>query len=397
MNRNQFLKTALTIGAGAAFAFNSESSSSGEEELNHHVIDQVLFSKVKLNYPRLVGKNARLDVHGMGPTVDIAVLKTRQGAMGWGSVSRNRITSPDETNALLIGKKVGDLVSPLSGVTAPAGSNFEFALFDLAGNILEKPVYQLLGRKRPYTFPCYSGMIYFDDLEPAGHPAGVEKLLEECRFDRNYGYRQVKVKIGRGNRWMEKEEGIKRDIEVTRLIHKNFPDLEILVDANDGYRVDDFIRYLEGIEEIPLFWIEEPFTENEGDYRKLNQWLDKNHRKVLLADGEANPKEEQLFDLARKKLLDVLIQDIQGYGFTKWIKLIPVIREMGILASPHNWGSLLKTHYTAHLSGALGNTATIEGVTSTSDDVDLSDYRLMDGKLIPSSKPGFGMELLVKI
>lgn len=52
------------------------------------------------------------------------------------------------------------------------------------------------------------------------------------------------------------------------------------------------------------------------------------------------------------------------------------------------------TYYNAHLAGAMGNTPTIEGVTCESDDVNFGDYILEDGKLIPSSDPGFGMELL---
>jgi len=67
---------------------------------------------------------------------------------------------------------------------------------------------------------------------------------------------------------------------------------------------------------------------------------------------------------------------------------------MGLKTSPHAWGSAIKTNYISHLSGAFGTTATIEGVTCTSDDVDLTGYRLKKGKLVPSSKPGFGMELL---
>jgi L-alanine-DL-glutamate epimerase-like enolase superfamily enzyme len=117
----------------------------------------------------------------------------------------------------------------------------------------------------------------------------------------------------------------------------------------------------------------------------------------LLADGEYNSNDDQLFGLADKKLIDVFIQDIQGYGFTKWIKLMPALKKKRILASPHNWGSCLKTNYTAHLAGAFGNIATIEGVTSASEDVDLSGYKLLNGKLIPSSKPGFGMELNSRI
>lgn len=67
---------------------------------------------------------------------------------------------------------------------------------------------------------------------------------------------------------------------------------------------------------------------------------------------------------------------------------------MRISASPHARGRLYKTHYIAHLTGELGNTPTIEGVTCESDDVDFGNYRLKKGKLTPSSDPGFGMKLL---
>lgn len=76
---------------------------------------------------------------------------------------------------------------------------------------------------------------------------------------------------------------------------------------------------------------------------------------------------------------------------------MPELKKMGAQASPHAWGSLLKSYYTAHLAAGLGNTVTIEGVTSTSDDVDLSGYQIKDGKLIPPTTPGFGMALLKKI
>ena len=107
-------------------------------------------------------------------------------------------------------------------------------------------------------------MIYFDDLEPAGKPAGPDKILEECRWDYNYGYRQFKLKIGRGNKWMDKEKGIIRDIEITKLVHRNFPDCDTLVDGNNGFTIEEFIRYMEGIEGIKLLWIEKPFHEKCG-------------------------------------------------------------------------------------------------------------------------------------
>ncbi len=195
---------------------------------------------------------------------------------------------------------------------------------------------------------------------------------------------------------MPLKQGMKRDIEVTQKAAEAFPDCDILVDGNNGFSVQEFIHYLEGIGEIPLFWIEEPFHETVKDYEKLRDWLKSNNRDTLLADGEADPEPNLLMELMKRRLMDVFLTDIQGYGFTNWRKLMPELIKLNVQASPHTWGSLLKTYYTAHLAGGLGNTVSIEGVTSTSDDVDLSGYRLDKGKLFPPDKPGFGMPLLKK-
>jgi L-alanine-DL-glutamate epimerase-like enolase superfamily enzyme len=398
MKRREFIKLA---GAGAAVAIANNNMLYLREfrrttDLIYHKISDIKFTTIKLKYPRLVGKNSQLDVHGWGPESGIHILYTDKGASGWG-LNRGSQKSLSEKTELIKGKTVAELLNPSTGITSPDFEGFDFSLFDLAGKILNKPVYRLLGKRKPEKNLCYSGMIYFDDLEPAENPSGVNKILEECRFDYNYGYRQFKLKIGRGNKWMEKEKGLKRDIEVTRLVSTNFPDCDILVDGNNGFTIDEFLRYLEGIEGTRLFWIEEPFHETIDDYGKLISWLRVHNQNPLLADGEAKPDEEVLKQLGSQKIIKVFLQDIADLGFTKWIRFIQDLKLRGLLASPHAWGSAIKTNYIAHLSGAFGSTATIEGVTCISDDVDLTGYELEKGRLIPSSKPGFGMELLKKI
>jgi L-alanine-DL-glutamate epimerase-like enolase superfamily enzyme len=395
VERRDFIRLA---GAGAATGFLSREFPLAAElrkssDLFYHRITDIKFITVKLSYPRLVGKNSQLDVHGLGPEAGIHILYTDKGASGWG-LNRGSQKTLSDAFALVKGKIVSALIMPEEGVISPEMQGFDFSLYDLAGRILNKPVYKLLGKRKPETFPCYSGMIYFDDLEPADKPAGIDKILEECRWDYNYGYRQFKLKIGRGNKWMEKEAGLKRDIEITKLVSGAFPDCDILVDGNNGFTIDDFIRYMDGIEGVKLFWIEEPFHETIEDYAKLYSWLRSHSLSPLLVDGEARPDEAILRQLGSQKIINVFLQDIAGLGFTRWIKFINEIRLMGLKASPHNWGSAIKTNYTAHLSGAFGSTATIEGVTCTSEDVDLTGFKLKKGKLIPSAKPGFGMDLL---
>ncbi|MCS4224572.1 enolase C-terminal domain-like protein [Sphingobacterium sp. BIGb0165] len=405
MKRRTFLQalnlgiasTALYPGTGNAMSLTDILNSNVyEKDLSYHRIQKIKYSSVQMKYPRLVGKNARLDLHGYGPNVEICVIKTDKGAMGWASLRGSR-KDAEQIEKELIGKKVSEIFASNVGILNDKHIAFDIALHDLAGVILQKPVYELLGREKPYTTDYYSGMIYFDDLEPSEKPAGIDRILEECQYDYGVGYRQFKLKIGRGHKWMSFKEGLQRDIDVTNAVAKIFPDCGILVDGNNGFTVDQFIQYLKGTPSVNLFWIEEPFHETVTDYQKLRNYIKEAGISTLLADGEADPNPALLKELFEKKLLDVHLTDIEGLGFTNWRRLMPELKKMGAQASPHAWGSLLKSYYTAHLAGGLGNTVTIEGVTSTSDDVDLSAYKIQDGKLIPSSTAGFGMPLLKKI
>ena len=399
MKRRSFIYNASAGTVGAYLASNPLFSyGSGvftnKSDLEYHTIEKVSSKKVRIVYPRYVGKNATRGNHGWGYDETVCELVTDKGAKGWGVVRWGH--SEEDAFEYVIGKKVSELFSPELGLLDPAASYCDVALHDLAGIILNKPVYELMGASKPKIAPCYSGMIYFDDLTPFyGKPAGVDIILKECQFDYDVGYRQFKLKIGRGHKWMPKAAGIQRDIEVTRLVAEAFPDCDILVDGNDGYPIDEFEQYLKGIQGVKLFWIEEPFRETVDDYQKLRSILKDLGINTLLADGEASPDQAFLRELIELKLLDVHLTDIQDIGFTAWRNLIPELEKKKVLASPHAWGSQIKTYVVSHLTAAYGNTATVEGVTCVSDDVDFGNYHIQNGKIIPSSSPGFGMKLLV--
>lgn len=400
MERRNFLKLAATASIASvipsmAFANNIYGDQKTKNELAYHKIKDIKFKVAQLKYPRLVGKNSRLGHHGTGPNLTFCILTTDKGAEGIGLMNGNRKTA-ESLFPTIKGKSVADLFAPTIGTLNKENYIFDICLHDLAGVILNKPVYALIsGNDRPILTSCYSGMIYFDEMDPIENPAGLNKILENCLYDYNYGYRQFKVKIGRGGKWMAKDEGLKTDIAVTKLIYDNFPDCDILVDGNDAFTFDYLIEYLKGIENIPLFWIEEPFRETYEDYTKLKEWCLKNGRRnTLLGDGEANPDRELNFKLGEKQLLDVYLEDVLGYGFTRWRKLMPQLKNIGMMASPHSWGDAIKTCYSSHLAAAYGNVPTIEGVTCFSTDVDTSSYKLERGRLTPNITPGFGIRFI---
>jgi len=285
------------------------------------------------------------------------------------------------------------LFDPEVGVVAPEAMGLDFALHDLAGVILDQPVYQMLGSNGTTALPCYDGAIYMDDLLPADDTRGVGIVLANCRHDHSLGYRAFKLKIGRGHRWMEPEEGLWRDIEVTRQVRECFPDCAILVDANDGYTCEWFLRYLDAVADCGLFWVEEPFPENRTDLIRLREFLEKRSPRTLVADGEGRYDIELLLSLSREGLLDVLMMDIVGLGFTSWRQWMPRVVEAGVSASPHTWGDPLKTRYAAQLGAGLGDILTVEGIPSTSGDVDWEPYHLEGGLLHVPNRAGFGMKL----
>lgn len=380
---------------GMFFAENINRDQMSKNELSYHTIESIRFRTVQLKYPRFVGRNARLGHHGTGPSLTFCILTTDKGASGTGLMQGSRKDAEEHFSAIQ-GKNVAELFAPAIGTLDANNYVFDICLHDLAGIILSKPVYAFIsGNDHPILTSCYSGMIYFDEMDPTENPVGLSKILENCLYDYNHGYRQFKVKIGRGGKWMNIDEGLKADIAVTKLIYENFPDCDILVDGNDAFTFDYFIDYLKGIEDIPLFWIEEPFRETEEDYAKLKEWcLLHGRRNTLLGDGEANPDRELNFRLGQGRILDVYLEDVLGYGFTPWRQLIPKLKGIGMMASPHSWGDFVKTCYSTHLAAAYGNIPTIEGVTCFSTDVDFSAYKIERGRIYPNTTPGFGIRLM---
>ena len=271
----------------------------------------------------------------------------------------------------------------------------DLPLHDLAGVILGVPVAKMISDDALLHARVYDGAIYMNDIIPEDRPQGVAQILRDCESDYALGHRIFKVKIGRGNRWMEHDAGLTRDIQVVRAIYHAFPDTQIMVDANDGYSVEDAIAFLEGVKDVPIYWFEEPFREEESANRRLREYLDIHRPDTLIADGESDTDLNLLRDLAEKNLLDVWQPDICGLGFTGWRKLMKELAAKGWVASPHAWGNVVKTHYCLHLAAAYPHHINcIESVLGETEGVDHSGYVLRNGVISIPAKPGFGMELI---
>lgn len=350
------------------------------------VITSVDLTTLRTRYPRTVGRNARLGSHGDGGESTVAVIGTDSGARGWGLVERR-----PEDHGSLVGTPLSQLIDPATGVRDPANAWLDVALHDLAGVVHDVPVWAMLGAAGSTTVEIYDGAIYFDDLDPDDAPRGVEVNLASCRSDAALGYRDFKLKIGRGNLWMDRASGDARDIEVTRAVRAAFPEARILVDANDGYDLEGICRYLDAVADVGLYWLEEPFLDDADDLAALRAHLDAVSPTTRIAEGETSPDVEQLLPVAARGHIDVLLMDVMSFGLTAWRAVMPEVAAAGAVGSPHAWGRPLKTIYAAHLSAGLGRVDIVEGVPGETVGVDTSAYTFADGRLELSDRPGFGL------
>ncbi len=138
----------------------------------------------------------------------------------------------------------------------------------------------------------------------------MRAVVEEAEEAVRSGYLGLKFKIGRDSKWMERDAGLRRDIEVLKAVRRALgPKVKILADANNGYR-DDFDRawrLMEETRDTGLYWMEEIFPEDVEQYARLRDRMQAAGIKTLIADGE-NAGEVWAFEpyLRPRRLMDVL-------------------------------------------------------------------------------------------
>ena len=268
-------------------------------------------------------------------------------------------------------------------------------LFDLVGKLTGKPCWKLIGEAVRDRVEVYDGTLYFADVwfRDRGARAVVEEAEEAVRT----GYLGMKFKAGRGWKWLEKQAGLERDIEVLKAVRKAVgPAPKILADANNGYR-DDFEggwRLLEATADVSLYWMEEIFPENTGDYRRLRERMERVGLKTLIADGESVSDPEAFGPyLKPERLIDVLQMDIRRGGFLANLAMARMGEAAGAISVPHNWASQVGLFMGLHLAKAVKSVTAAEDDRSTCDLILAEGYEFRDGYYTVSDAPGLGIRI----
>ena len=357
-------------------------------DLSAHVITSVTGFRHVAPRPKFVGKNAYKGDHGRETVDDVLRIRTNSGLEGIG------VGAPSKQQAeALIGMSLADL-GDASKIGKSPLARHDHALYDLVGKALGVPAWRLLGGQGAEKVRVYDGSIYFVDLIPEYANTYLDRIRTEVDMGLAAGLRAFKIKVGRGFKWMPREAGDRRDIEVVRAIAKHVgPDVRLMVDGNNGFDPDGAIRWLDALG-VELYFVEEMFPETvEGDL-KLKEHLRSRGWTTKVADGESAGKVEHFDPYLKAGALDVLQGDIRAFGLSELLdQSRRALATPGVTLAPHNWGSFLGVYMQATLARGIPNFEMAEMDRASSELFDTSGYIIKDGMMSVPDVPGVGLAI----
>jgi len=272
---------------------------------------------------------------------------------------------------------------PGGNILSSAVSAVDIALWDVNAKALGVPVYRLLGGKVRDRVPCYAHI--------GGHD--LKGAAEDARQKAEEGWKFV--------RWGAPSQGdrheprivMRETVEGMEAIRAAVgEDVEICYDFHARMDPSDAIQITRAIEHTRPFFIEDPIrSENIQLYRHIRQ-----HVHSPLAVGEHYASKWEFRQLIEEDLIDFARIDlcIVG-GITEAKKVAGWAETHQIRLATHNPLGPVSAAACMHLSCAVTNQGVAEQPRkpgSTMQDVFPVQIDWQDGYLVPSDRPGLGIE-----
>ena len=321
----------------------------------------------------------------------MCVVTTNSGVWGLGMGSLAGVTAPlinDYLAPMLSGEPIEDLERLWEMMTVACGSHFgasgvasyaisavDLALWDAAGKLADKPVYELLGTTDPQPVRCYAtgfDLEWFNEL-------GFEAFKLACPWgpDTTAAIDQLVDLVGNGRELVG-------------------PSADLMLDCWAVQSVEHAISIGEAVRVFDIEWIEDMIYPEDWDgYSQVRSALP-DHR---LAAGERWYTDLPFLRAIEYGWVDVLQPD------PLWVGGVTPCRRIAKAATAAGYDLALhcgaNDSYGQHLSAALSGNLWAEMYIGCSRGSPLmNSYRAtpgmnlpVKGMLQPSDAPGFGLEL----
>jgi L-alanine-DL-glutamate epimerase-like enolase superfamily enzyme len=261
----------------------------------------------------------------------IAVVRSDDGVEGY--ASGDGVPDRELLERLLVGMDVSDTDSVhqvVETVDLHHGRNWivEVAVWDLLGRARDEPLWRLLGGERD-RITAYAS---------SGELVDVEERVRRCAALRDAGIGAVKIRL-HSRDW-------RIDLPVIEAVRESVPELDVMVDANQGWRMPGDLTprwdlatakdFAAELVRLGAYWLEEPLpTEDVDGYAELTRGGD-----LRIAAGEFVRSTAEARDLVVRGGVDVVQADVVLVGGMSGARhLAARARENGRMWSPHTWSN----------------------------------------------------------
>jgi L-rhamnonate dehydratase len=268
------------------------------------------------------------------------------------------------------------------GIALHAISGIDIALWDIKGKAEGKAVCELIGTPRRDKVRAYASMLMPDE------PAVVTERVSKLRDD---GF--TAVKLG----WGPLGADPAHDLALAAAaVEAGGNGVTILIDAGHGYVADagKAIGVARGLEELGVFWLEEPFLPDEYEaYAELADTVD-----IRVAAGEQDTTLWGFRELIERGHVDLVQPDVTRCGgITELLRIAEFARSRGVETVPHAWKSGIIKAASLHVNAVLPDAIYQEYcIAETPINTSLTNERLpidSDGFLEVPTGPGLGISL----
>ena len=272
-----------------------------------------------------------------------------------------------------------------TGFGAQALSAVDIALWDIKGKALGVPIYELLGGRVRDKVICYP--------HNAGHGMDVSELVESCLQTKAEGWKFVRWGLPQAGELLEPRPAVQAAIRQFQAVREAVGDeIELTFDVHTRLDLPDAVWLCQEVEPFRPFFIEDPLrSENPDSFKTLRP-----RTRVPLAAGEQFSSKWEFRQLIEEEWIDYARIDlcIVG-GFTEARKIAGWCETHYIKIAVHNPLGPVSSAACLQLNLACPNFGVQEQPRRTGTlltDVVPVQPEWADGYLLPSDRPGLGIE-----